>query len=664
MTNIWEFLLQTAEVSITAAIILVVKGLFADKLSPRWQYAVWILLACKILLPARLMGRYLSVTLAAGIEAIKMTAESTLSSAYSQQWIPIGQNTSVLPFVNKAPESVTDWLFALYVMGVLISLLYYGLSYVRLRRILRRSKRAEAVLLKKVEETCARYALSGCEVVTAEGIPSAFVCGFFRPLLVVPEGADIDEKILLHELLHRTYADALQNAFWCIVRALHWCNPFLQYVFHRIGNDMESLCDQRVLEELEGEERRAYGKILLSMTDEKYARAPGTTSISNGGKNIKRRIEAIARFKKYPRGMALVSVCALIVLAAPIFAGSEASGYETDYPDLTDYRSKVMMAEARMNGCTTLAGAIDTWVKGKVFNLPVYLAAVTPYENQGKLQRQVEKGRNFSFDVSQGLHGAPFSNYAVYNLRKENERCYTALAVLVGEPGYEGQTDDEGEMLPVLTIPLTLEKEHGWTVTESGKIGKYKSPSGIGIYWGFEELPGAMTSEGKGKTGIIRIKEQTIRIVDNQIQNQGDVFADMMGDGFSFDPRAKRSAEFSEEKMFIWGEYRDCRSETERQGVKVIGMMAAVLEHMSDKISEDPIKKEYLRQEVSGSSNDGTAYDFRFVTQPWDGTFDGLNFILWDSPDSELANFEGFEARIYQDGELLDTLRIKRGAKL
>ena len=92
------------------------------------------------------------------------------------------------------------------------------------------------------------------------------------------------KRFLLHELMHRTYADALQNAFWCILRALHWCNPFLQYVFHRIGNDMESLCDQRVLEELEGEERRAYGKILLSMTDEKYARAPGTTSISNGGK--------------------------------------------------------------------------------------------------------------------------------------------------------------------------------------------------------------------------------------------------------------------------------------------------------------------------------------------------------------------------------------------
>ena len=655
MTNIWEFLLQTAEVTITAAILLIVKWLFADKLSPRWQYAIWILLACKILLPAHLTGRYLSVTLAAGIEAAKTTVESGLASAYTQQWIPIGQNTSGLPFVSKMPVSVTDWLFVLYILGVLISILYYGLSYVRLRRILRRGKRAEEALLKKVEETCARYALSGCEVVTAEGIPSAFICGFFRPLLVVPAGEDIDEKILLHELMHRTYADALQNAFWCILRALHWCNPFLQYVFHRIGNDMESLCDQRVLEELEGEERRAYGKILLSMTDEKYARAPGTTSISNGGKNIKRRIEAIARFKKYPRGMALVSVCALVVLAAPIFAGSETSGYGTDYPNLSDYRSKVMMAEARMNGCTTPAGAIDTWVKGKVLNLPNYLAAVMPCHQQGELHKQVEQEKDFSSAISHGLKDVPFSDYAVYNLQKENEHRYTALAVIAGQEGYETR--------PVLIIPLTLQKEKGWTVTQSGKISKYKA-SFIDIYWGLEKLPGTVASEGKGKTGIIRINEQTIRIVDNQIQDQEDFFADMMGNGFSFDMRSKRSAKFSEEKMFIWGEYQDCRSQAERSNVKVIGMMTAALDHMSDEAPDDIIEKEYLLQEVSGSSSAGAGFDFRFVKQPWDGNFDGLNFVLGESSDFDLVRFEGFETRIYQNGELLDTLKIKRGAKL
>ena len=113
------------------------------------------------------------------------------------------------------------------------------------------------------------------------GLKSAFVCGVFRPVLAVPEGETPDRKILLHELLHLRYFDALQNALWSLMRALHWCNPFMQYVFDRIGNDMESLCDQRVLERLRGEERREYGGILLGMASESYARVPGTSSISD-----------------------------------------------------------------------------------------------------------------------------------------------------------------------------------------------------------------------------------------------------------------------------------------------------------------------------------------------------------------------------------------------
>ena len=41
MSNIWEFLYQTLSVSLAAAVLLAVKWLLRDKLSPRWQYAVW-----------------------------------------------------------------------------------------------------------------------------------------------------------------------------------------------------------------------------------------------------------------------------------------------------------------------------------------------------------------------------------------------------------------------------------------------------------------------------------------------------------------------------------------------------------------------------------------------------------------------------------------------
>lgn len=171
-----------------------------------------------------------------------------------------------------------------------------------------------------------QYHLRPCRAVAIPGLPSAFVCGVFRPALAVPAGAEPDSKVLLHELLHLKYSDGAQSVVWSVFRALHWCNPFLLYVFHRIGNDMEQLCDQRVLERLEGEQCREYGGILLSMVNEKYPRAPGTTSLSNGGKNIARRIEAIARFKKYPRGMALVSVCAAAVLMGASLFGTYAKG--------------------------------------------------------------------------------------------------------------------------------------------------------------------------------------------------------------------------------------------------------------------------------------------------------------------------------------------------
>ena len=53
MVNIWEFLLQTVSVSLVAGLILIVKNIFKDKLTPRWQYGIWGLLILRIFLPVK-----------------------------------------------------------------------------------------------------------------------------------------------------------------------------------------------------------------------------------------------------------------------------------------------------------------------------------------------------------------------------------------------------------------------------------------------------------------------------------------------------------------------------------------------------------------------------------------------------------------------------------
>ena len=59
MVNLWSVLAQTLALSVAALVLLAAKRLFLDKLSPRWQYGVWAILALRALLPAGLLGRTL-----------------------------------------------------------------------------------------------------------------------------------------------------------------------------------------------------------------------------------------------------------------------------------------------------------------------------------------------------------------------------------------------------------------------------------------------------------------------------------------------------------------------------------------------------------------------------------------------------------------------------
>ena len=136
MRNIWDLLLQTGTVSLAAVLILVVKELLRDKLSPRWQYWLWGLLAVRVLVPAH-AGRALVVGLGLPLELLKTAAEGKLHSAYSGPWDPVGPG-HILPVWSGAPQSITDWLFVLWWGGAAVYLAARLLGYIRLRTLLRR----------------------------------------------------------------------------------------------------------------------------------------------------------------------------------------------------------------------------------------------------------------------------------------------------------------------------------------------------------------------------------------------------------------------------------------------------------------------------------------------------------------------------------------------
>lgn len=519
MGNIWEFLLQTLTVSLVAAVLLIVKYLLADKLSPRWQYGVWGLLALRALIPAG-MTRQVLLPLPVWVDMWKTAAERGLGSAYASPWSPLDAG-SVLPLPSGAPRSLTDWLFLVYVLGVLGWLLWKLAAYARLRLVLRRGTPASAEVSARLAAVCEKYGLRSCRAVEVEGLPTAFVCGVIRPVLALPRGG-ADDKVLLHELLHLKYFDAAQGIFWCLIRALHWCDPFMHYVLDRVGNDLESLCDQRVLERLEGEERREYGGILLGMANAKYARAPGTSSISNGGKNISRRIAAIVRFKLYPRGMALASVCIVLVLAAPLLLGSAGTDIGHMYPNELDGLDR-SLAAARTTRCRTPAAALDTYAKGLIYDNGVFLAAASPFEKHGELYEGMRASRAEGW-VAYHYEAIPEqyaidsgSGYLINNLVSSENGCEAELVLTVSyvadmENGGWLKGEDGDTITGLYVVPVRAYEAEGWVVEETGErlfipITDFMVSDPVSLArWGNDILPWRDVTSVERESGTVTLR--------------------------------------------------------------------------------------------------------------------------------------------------------------
>lgn len=526
MTDIWSFLLQTLTASSAAVLLLLVKAMFRDKLSPRWQFAAWGILALVLLFPAGLGGRYALVNWPVLLEAFKSWATGDYGSV-TQVLAPIPLPSLTLP------TTVLDWLYLFYVAGVLLLFLHYLLSYARLRVALQRETATEDPMVQAVAQ---RYYLPTCPVIRVPGLSSAFVCGVFHPVLALPAEVEPDEKVILHELLHLIHRDVTWGLVICFFRCLHWCNPLLWFCANLAQNDLEARCDQRVLEQLEGEARRQYGHILLSMADEKYARAPGTSSMANGLRNIRRRIQAIARFKMYPAGMSLVSVCMVLVLAAPLLVGAkqEVTPAFQAQPD-SIHR---ILAHGRTLRCTTYAGALDTYAKAFLVGALnrdyqtffSYLSICTPLSQQKALAEAYMDIKNHG-TKSPILPADPdtfrdTSVYRIYNLVSVGKESYEGiLAIPLLEPPPGENWVESGESWIAVQTVRAEKQGNRWVVLPQGDFSTLAGPWRVGGLYSPTTVFPFTTYEAQAGDFTIHVNWQTMCYVESIHQDSSYGFS-------------------------------------------------------------------------------------------------------------------------------------------
>ena len=162
-------------------------------------------------------------------------------------------------------------------------------------------------------------------------VKSPFILGVFRPRIYVPStlgGRDLD-IVLSHERAHISRGDHIWKPLGFIILCLHWFNPLVWAGYALFCRDVETACDERVIRDMEREERARYSETLMRLASPRTAIA--ACPVAFGEVSVKDRVKNVLSYKKPAfwvliAGALLIVTLGVVFLTDPIKAG-EARAY-------------------------------------------------------------------------------------------------------------------------------------------------------------------------------------------------------------------------------------------------------------------------------------------------------------------------------------------------
>ncbi len=384
--------------SVLIAAVLLIRFLARGKISPILQYALWLPVALRLMIPVPLWNSSISIlnflpeslmwensnwsndtaapdvsNSGIGIQADDMTGGS----------MPIGSNaaaggtalTDSMPVDDTAltdstptdgatadaasvfvPENigsiavnVSTVLAVIWLAGVVCVGGYMLFYQIKWKKYLRENARP----LKGRKKY--RNKLS---VYTVKGLPSPCLCG--RSIYLTKEMASDErrlEHILMHEYCHYRHFDSVWVIVRCVLTAVYWFHPLVWAAAYLSKQDSEIACDEAALRQLGENERIAYGKTLLALiAEEPYGknRIGIASTMSGEEKGIRERIFRIAKKRTYLVMLTGVVIVAAAVLVAVTFSGKRENEVLDNIEEMQDSMERLEAEQAEEEALNAL----------------------------------------------------------------------------------------------------------------------------------------------------------------------------------------------------------------------------------------------------------------------------------------------------------------------
>jgi len=300
------------------------------RFGPRVRYGLWLAASAKFLIPFALFsmaGRWFGQRAAVPIVSSFSFAIKEVNEPFSRPvFSGLAPSSAAAPSVDWV--SMAIWgVWAIWAFGALCLVIRWvkGIRHVR----------------AAVREASPQAPLGIVPVRSSPAIPEPSVVGVFRPVILLPQGIDVQltpaqlESVLLHEMAHVHRHDNLTGLIHRAVEVLFWFHPLIWWIGARLSDERERACDEDVLSA--GIKAKTYAESILRIC-ELYLKSPLPFASGMTASSLKARIEAIMTGRVAPRltfgRKAVLAAAGCVALASPFVAGLVAQTTPTRDPSI------------------------------------------------------------------------------------------------------------------------------------------------------------------------------------------------------------------------------------------------------------------------------------------------------------------------------------------
>ena len=251
---------------------------------------------------------------------------------------PQNENRQNIPQITYYP-SIAVILFIFWQLGMILLLSFNIICYMSYTRRLGKHNISadwqETALLNNLLKRKDSLRLYKNPIVE-----TPILIGFFHPAIILPDKKYEDMKlrnILMHEIVHMKRHDIFVKWLLIFVGAIHWFNPFVYLVRREMNKACELACDESVIKRFDISEMQLYGDTLIAVAADSIRKMPLSITMFEDKKNLKERLDAIMKHKKFSKRTVIVASAILVTIVCAILGGNTLHGTENKHNYADNY---------------------------------------------------------------------------------------------------------------------------------------------------------------------------------------------------------------------------------------------------------------------------------------------------------------------------------------